>query len=506
MSREPATSERILDVALSQIEEACLTDLLGFLTPKILAEASPLEAPFTEADVRGAFPAVGRARGFDREALIDFMLDQVDLRWTPTSNPEISDDDFESTVLDIFRYLSDFVLSPSTGWHSLLLLAVAVADTDEAAAAALGRLDARLYRSILADRRACFPDEESLQSEGNASILVDLMWTMVVAWRCVEPRAERLQWVVQAQDLCLRILTGPAPRNGARPIDTPSLFPPLGERRDRWRQKLAIAECASRLIAIAGLGDFLHFLTPSRLAEASVEAESGRLKDRGSFSRAAVSERFCAPGTKRSFDLGQLFIGLDFRILQIGGYLSEEINEPDGEHSSAPGGSGVAFSDAYHRWLLLSAASGSKSKRDNHMFEAIPNTSRAAWVERTVGVTLLGARTGIRQRRNCDRQRLSLDHPPDTRRTPPAVALWLLVRPDQDRRRGIEYLETPLPGRAARIGFPRIRRCSPFAVTSAPRDVTSRAEDLSHGRNDATPIPHGPQRDPRDRLAPGCRS
>jgi hypothetical protein len=391
MSKDPNTTERILDVALRQVEEARLADFLNFLTPKILAEMSPSDVPFSEADVRSAFPSEERARGFDREALIRFMLDNIELHWTPASDPSIPEDDFESTVIAIFGYLSEFVLSPNTGWHSLLLLAAAVADTDIEAAAALRRINARLFRSMLSDRRACFPEEDSQYSEGHASILVDLMWTMTVAWRCVRMQPERLQWVAQAQDLCLRILTQAAPRNGARLVDTPPLLPPVGERRDQWLLKHVIADCASRLISIASLGDFLHFLTPSRLADASVDAVSGQLEDGRSFSRATVSERFRAPGTKRKFDLGQLFIGLNFRILQIGGQLSEEMNEPADSPAilaAAPGSSAVAFSDAYHRWLLLCAASGDEDDRRCDMFEAIPNTQRAEWVERTVGVSL----------------------------------------------------------------------------------------------------------------------
>jgi len=159
MSRGPSTSDLIVDVALDLIEGARLNDLLSFLNPTLLARTSEqLNHSFTEADVRSAFPSKEHRRGFDRDALIDCMLfDGLGFFWVPTLVPPGPDEDFETTIDWMFKYLSDVAFSEQTGWHSLLLLMAATTDSDSAAAKAASRLDRRLFNDIYGDRRACFP-------------------------------------------------------------------------------------------------------------------------------------------------------------------------------------------------------------------------------------------------------------------------------------------------------------------------------------------------------------
>jgi len=144
---------------------------------------------------------------------------------------------------------------------------------------------------------------------------------MLVVWRCVRMKPDRLQWIVQAQRYYLDLLAQPSPRNGQRPMRLPEMEPRSGERRDKWEMKRAIAFCASRLVGVASLADFLSFLTPSTLADASIQYADAERKSATEFSRATVGERFRVEGTKRSFDLSALLEAVGWRLSQIGAEL-----------------------------------------------------------------------------------------------------------------------------------------------------------------------------------------
>jgi hypothetical protein len=83
MTPPQETLDRIARAACELLLEARMSDFLGFLTPRRIAQASTAEdfalEPFSESTVRHHFRKEGNSRAFDLDALISTLLRQVSL-------------------------------------------------------------------------------------------------------------------------------------------------------------------------------------------------------------------------------------------------------------------------------------------------------------------------------------------------------------------------------------------------------------------------------------------
>jgi hypothetical protein len=299
---------QIVQSAGDLIKEASLRDLLSFLTPELIAANGGRDddepAP-KEAVVRRAFAHPSAPSRFDRERLLHRLLEA-----TPRVGPfravrqAAANDDgsYDFVTLSALGGMSTMNDDPVfTGWRALLLLALAVADTDEPARAMLHRVHAQLREDLREVRRTYLPDESSLSAGIAVEQLAGAVWGTnalptgagwvreVDSTKPVAPDNELVTssrlavsgWLVQG--LCPEVH-----RPGAPIAGTPG----------PWDDPMLAAVLATLGRAVIG-DDLLAFVGPSSIAR--------RAGPDRPVSRYMVTSDFGVEGRKNALDRAALF-------------------------------------------------------------------------------------------------------------------------------------------------------------------------------------------------------
>jgi hypothetical protein len=271
MTAPQETLDRIARAACELLLEARMSDFLGFLTPRRIAQASTAEdftlEPFSESTVRHHFRKEGNSRTFDLDSLISTLLLKV-----PTAF-DISPFDEEAKALTTIGRILEYQLmhplrgGPDHGAGALFFVCFGAMSSDHDAQT----VAAAAVNSLIGDvegylRSATAPTVDDLEWLTMTLVYAGLGNSLLARRLADDPARKELQGLITQR--LVEALVRPAIATQTATKPTYSLAgQQLGpHRKDATDVFGAIITASSAVIERATLDDYLSFLSSASIA------------------------------------------------------------------------------------------------------------------------------------------------------------------------------------------------------------------------------------------------